>query len=84
MKECLLGKKVKDKVTGLLGIATQKIIYMNGCIQYSIQPKKIVDGVPVDAKWYDEEQVELVNKKKTVKVRPGGGPPPSSVPHRGR
>ena len=78
----MLGQKVNCVVTGVVGTAIAKIEYMNGCIQYQIQPKKVVIGVPVEAKWYDNEQVVLVESKKVVEKRRGGGPPPSVVPNR--
>lgn len=82
----LLGKQVEDTVTGLKGTAIARITFMNGCVQYQIQPKTVVDGVPAEAKWYDDEQVRLVNKRKvTKKKRIGaGGPPPKSTPHKGK
>ncbi len=82
----LLGKQVEDTVTGLRGTAIARLVYMNGCVQYQIQPKIVVDGVPVEPKWYDNEQVKLVSKRKAVKNKrtPPGGPPPSSVPHKGK
>ena len=91
----MLGKIVKDTVTGLKGTAVEKIEYLNGCIQYKIQPKMVKDGVPVKALWYDLQQLELVKpKKKVVKrrtLRSGrelslktGGPPPSSTPNMNR
>jgi hypothetical protein len=77
----LLGKKVREVVTGLEGIAVAKIDYMNGCRQYSIQPQVCKDGVPAEAKWWDAEQVELLKDKKVVskKKKPTGGPPPSNT-----
>lgn len=79
----MLGKKVKDTVTGITGTAVTKIIYMNGCVQYAIQPKKVVNGVPAEAKWYDEDQVVLMPTKKTIKPKrkPTGGPSPKH-PHK--
>lgn len=80
----MLGKKVKDSVTGLTGIATARIEYMNGCVQYMIQPKVVKDGVPAKAEWYDAQQVKLVATKRVVKKGNTGGSPPRSVPHFGR
>ncbi len=82
----LLGKKVMDTVTGVTGVAIQRCEYMNGCIQYAIQPKVIVDGVPVKALWYDEEQVNIVPKEKKIrpKAKPTGGPAPTNPPARNR
>lgn len=35
----ILGMRVRDRVTDFIGIATGKIIFLNGCVQYSIAPK---------------------------------------------
>lgn len=32
-----LGSKVKDKVTGYVGVATVQHVHMNGCVQYSVR-----------------------------------------------
>ena len=81
----MLGKKVKCKVTGMAGIAIAKITFLNGCIQYEVQPKKLKDGLPVATKWVDIEQLEIVStpKKKVVKKRTGG-PAPRNLPRRGK
>ena len=78
----MLGKKVKCKVTGCTGIAISKIEYMNGCIQYHVQPKELKDWIPVDAKWFDDQQLEIVDAERVVKAKKGtpGGPPPLSTP----
>jgi len=85
-KQNMLGLKIKCKITGMTGTAIARIEYINGCVQYQIQPKKLKDGVPVEAKWFDEEQLEAVvaTRKVRAKRRRTGGPPPTSVPHRGR
>lgn len=82
----MLGKRVKDVVTGMTGIAVQRIEYMNGCIQYLIQPEKLKDGIPTETRWFDEEQVELVSTKKIVnkKKKSTGGPTPTYLPTRSR
>ena len=50
----ILGKKVKDKVSGFLGTATAVVECLNGCIQVEITPKvgkdnKIEDGIQCDS-----------------------------------
>jgi len=79
----MLGKKVKDNVTGMIGIAVAKMTYMTGCVQYEVQPKKLKDGVPVASRWVDEENLDTIPVTKKKKSNPGG-PGPSSTPKRGR
>ena len=82
----MLGKKVRCTITGFTGIAISKIEYINGCVQYSIQPKKLQkDGSPVKSVWFDVGQLEIVDEEKaSVEWKDTGGPTPSSVPHFGR
>lgn len=79
-----LGDKVKDTITGLEGIVIAKIIYLNGCIQYEVQPKGLdKDGKIIKSAWIDEGQ--LIPKKRTKVEKekgPGGsGSVPSGLSH---
>lgn len=71
-----LGDQVKDTITGLEGTAVAKIFYMNGCIQYEVQPKGLKDGTIIKSVWVDEGQLIVKKKKakiKKVKEKPPGG-----------
>ena len=70
-----LGDKVRDRVSGLEGIAVTKLEYMNGCIQYSVTAK-IKKGETEITTWnIDQEQIEVMSQKKVkVKRKPSGGP----------
>lgn len=70
-----LGTKVKDKVTGFVGIATSRIEFLNGCVQYSVKPKmkKGENKVP-ESSFFDEQQLEILEKKKLdIKKKSTGG-----------
>ena len=63
MKDIELGQTVRDKVTGFKGIAITKCKYLNGCIQYSIQPRVNDNGeIPKD-QWIDEQQLEIIKEE---------------------
>ena len=62
-----LGTKVKDSVTGFVGFATARCVYLNGCVQFEITPEELKDGVPQKEYWLDEQRVELVKKEVTKK-----------------
>lgn len=62
----ILGKKVKDVVTQLKGIAVAKCIYLNGCIQYALQAKVNDDGEIPKEFWVDKEQIEIKSKEKIL------------------
>ena len=67
-----LGQKVKDSISGFLGIATCRAEYLYGCIRIQITPSKIgTDGKPIEAQYFDEEQCIPQKKGKTFAA---GGP----------
>lgn len=68
-----LGSKVKDNVTGVVGIAVARTEWMNGCIRYGIQQKAEKDGKVSDAYWCDEEQITVLAKVKIKSIPSGGG-----------
>lgn len=72
------GDEVKELITGFSGIVDARYSYMNGCVRYSVKPRKLKDGVPQDAVVFDQEQLTLV-KVAAVKMpsRPTGGPHPT-------
>ena len=74
----MLGKQVKDKITGFEGIATGKADYLYGCTQYSVAPKvNPTDGKVGDSYWFDEGSLEVTGPGITaaeVKGTKPGGP----------
>ena len=78
MNEIILGKRVKDKVTGFIGIAVARCVYLNGCVQYHVSPSVDKDGNERKDQWIDEAQLEIVDngilpKPKLEKRTYGGG-----------
>ncbi len=57
-----LGDRVKDKITGLEGIAVGITNYLYGCRRVSIQPEQVKDHKPADWFTIDEPQTEIVKK----------------------
>jgi len=55
-----LGDRVKDTVTGFVGIVTCISDWLNGCRRLTIQPEETRDGRPLDAFTFDAEQIKLV------------------------
>ena len=64
-----LGDEVKDIVSGFTGIATAKTEFLNGCVRVSIDPPVDKEGKHVDGRWFDQEQVEVIQRGK-VKRKP--------------
>ena len=72
--EIKLGSKVKCKVTGFTGIATARVEYINGCIQYCVSPPVKKDGTKQEIEYVDVTQLEEVGKGINVERKPTGGP----------
>jgi hypothetical protein len=77
MSRSLLGKKVKDKVSGFTGIVTGRHEFLAGCTRYSVQPEVDKDGKLPEVQTFDDPQLEIVKEKKikTTGDRPGGPMP---------
>jgi hypothetical protein len=69
----MLGKKVKDNVTGFTGIATARVQYLNGCVQFKIQGASNKSGEAKDM-WIDEGQISVLGKGISVNQKRNGGP----------
>ncbi len=57
-----LGDRVKDRISGLKGIAVGITNYLYGCKRIMVQPEETKDGKPVDTFYLDEPQLEIVKK----------------------
>ena len=73
-----LGDKVKDPITGLVGIAVGRTTWLYGCDRITVQPEGLTkEGKPFDSLSVDEPQLVLLNPKK---IKEGnhytGGPRP--------
>ena len=70
-----LGKQVKDIVTGFSGIATARVEYLNGCVQYCVKPKmtKKDNGKVPDGYYFDEKQLVVIGNGVSVKKKRTGG-----------
>lgn len=81
-----LGSLVKCKVTGYKGIATARIVYLNGCVRVEVTPQGQTGdkGIEIKSTFLDEGQLEVVGNginKKPKKVKETGGPR-ECFPHR--
>ena len=70
-----LGSKIRDGVSGLEGIATARVVYLNGCTQYCLAPA-IKEGENSLPKGYyiDQGQLEFVDDEITQEAKETGGP----------
>ena len=56
----LLGKKAKDKITGLTGIITSVSFDLYGCIQAVITPPASKEGKVNSGHWFDVTRLEIL------------------------
>lgn len=56
----MLGKEVRDRVTGFTGIVTSKLEYLTGCIQYCVVPKVSADNKYPEGTYIDYQRLEVV------------------------
>lgn len=74
-----LGQKLRCRVTGMEGIATARIEYLNGCVQYCVRPKnKDKNAKPTDGEYIDAQQLEVIGKGVSVDIKETGGPASSA------
>lgn len=69
----MLGKKVKDIVSGFSGIATARCEYLNGCVQYQLEAPLSKTGER-KKEWFDEGQLSITGTGITLKQKDNGGP----------
>jgi hypothetical protein len=85
-KQIELGNKVKDIVSGLIGIVVQKTEYLNGCVQYGVTPPVKKDSTDIVTYSIDEQQLEYVGpgvkKENKEKKEVPGGPPKRFLTHK--
>ncbi len=66
-----LGDTVRDKITGFEGIAIEMATYLNGCVQFEVQPPINKEGKIPDSVWIDEQQLVVIEVSEIeVKVIP--------------
>ena len=62
----LLGKKVKDRITGFEGTVTGYVQYITGCNQALVAPSVDDKGAMRDSHWFDEQRLDMVPGAETV------------------
>lgn len=70
-----LGDRVRDKISGYTGIIVARTEWLYGCNRYNVQSEAMHDGLPVEARGFDEPQLEVVAPEALTDatVKPGGG-----------
>jgi hypothetical protein len=64
VQPAVLGRTYKDKISGLVGLATSRTKFLYACVRVAIQPTTLKDdGGPNDAFFIDEQLLEEVTGK---------------------
>jgi hypothetical protein len=74
-----MGDKVRDVITGFEGIHTGWLQYIHGCKRVLINPPVDKDGKLVDAQWFDEQRVELLESRDIPDVTKGAAKEPGGL-----
>jgi len=76
-----LGVEVQHTITGFKGVATARVEYLNGCIQYCVQPQGLdKDGKIFATEYIDDRALVEIGPGITVNTRPSDGGPQSNTP----
>ena len=62
----LLGHKVKDKVTGFVGVVTSVSFDLYGCVQCIVQPGAGKEGKMEDSRWFDFKRLVKTSQARTM------------------
>lgn len=57
-----LGDKVKDNITGIEGVITAKVEYLNGLISFEVSPR-YVPGQESESRWIDEKRIIVLHEE---------------------
>jgi len=64
----LLGMKVKEVITGMVGVVTSISFDLYGCVQALLNPGLDKDGKPRELHWYDVNRLVVISKEPVMEV----------------
>lgn len=64
----LLGKRVKDKVTGKKGVVSSVAFDLYGCIQAIVNPGLNKDGKLEESLWFDVSRLQVLSEKPVMEI----------------
>lgn len=75
LPEFIIGDQVADTVTDFAGMVTSRSEFINGCVQYGVQPRALAkDGDIVKPRLLDCQRLVLRGHGALLPASPGGGP----------
>lgn len=82
--EIELGWRVKDAITGFVGIATSYGKFLNGCERIGVTPETLKDGKVLETEYFDVQQLVVMDRSPKlnakVKGKKGGKDPGGPYP----
>lgn len=72
------GVTVQDKVTMFRGVITARSEHLYGCNRYFVNPH-VVDGKMIDGYWFDEDSLDIVDRKQIQTPKKDTGGPHSNL-----
>lgn len=60
MAKLKFGDIVRDRITGYQGVVVARTRWLNNCDRLSVQPREVKDGKPIEARSFDEPNLEFV------------------------
>jgi len=55
----ILGRTVRDRITGFTGVVTGYVEYLTGCNQVLVVPPLAADAAWRDSQWFDVRRAEV-------------------------
>lgn len=62
------GDKVRCKISGFEGVITSRTQWFNNCVRYCVQPRGTKKTEMLEAKHFDEQELELVQAQAVPSV----------------
>lgn len=75
----IIGRTVRDQITGFQGVVTGRVEYLTGCNQLLVAPPTDKTGALRDSQWFDEQRCAVTNAKK-IAIDNGTSPGADKTP----
>ena len=67
----LLGKEVKDRITGFKGTLISINFDLFGCVQATVKPSSLdKDGKMLDGQWFDVNRLDIIGNERAMPIPP--------------
>jgi hypothetical protein len=55
----ILGRTVRDRITGFAGVAIGHVVYITGCNQTLLAPKVSGESTYAEPHWFDDQRLDV-------------------------